>query len=69
MGSQLLLLMLLLLTRQEGGAVMVHHPVPWRSTTGWSCHNLPLLCFLVGADLIIRDDDIADKFLGMTLPC
>jgi hypothetical protein len=31
------------------------------STTGWSCHNLPLLGFLVGADCIIHDHDIADE--------
>jgi hypothetical protein len=31
------------------------------STTRWSCHNLPLLGFLVGADGIICDHDIADK--------
>jgi hypothetical protein len=26
-----------------------------------SCHNLSLLCFLVGADRIIPDDDITEK--------
>jgi hypothetical protein len=31
-------------------------------TSGWSCHSLPLLCFLVGADCIICNDDISDKF-------
>jgi hypothetical protein len=40
---------------------MVHHPVPWRGTTRWSCHNISLLHLLVGANHIIRDDDIADK--------
>jgi hypothetical protein len=57
-----LVLMLLLLVRWVGGAMMVHHSVPRGSTTGWSCHNLPLLCFLVGADRIVRNGDIADKF-------
>jgi hypothetical protein len=59
-GGALLLLMrvLLLPMRWVDGAVIVHHPVPWRG----SCHNLPLLCFLVSVDRIIHDDDIADKF-------
>jgi hypothetical protein len=62
-GSPLLLLtlVLLLMTRWVGGAVMVHHPVPRRSTAGCCCHILSLLCFLVGAERIIRDDGIADK--------
>jgi hypothetical protein len=58
-GSPLLVLMLV---RQVGGAMMVHHPVPWRGTTGRSCHDLPLLCLLVSMDHIVRDDDIADEF-------
>jgi hypothetical protein len=41
--------------------MVVHHPVIWRSTTGWSRHNLPLLGFLVGADGVIRDHDVADE--------
>jgi hypothetical protein len=53
--------MLVLGSRWIGGAVVVHRPVLQRSTTGWSGHNLPLLGFLVGADCIIRDHDIADK--------
>jgi hypothetical protein len=40
---------------------MVHRLVPWRGTTERSYHSLPLLCLLVGADCIIRDDDIADE--------
>jgi hypothetical protein len=43
------------------GAVVLHHPVPGRSTAGWSYHILPLLCFLVGVDRLICDDDITDK--------
>jgi hypothetical protein len=58
----LLLMLLLMLARWVGGAMMIHHPVPHGSTTGWSYHNLSLLCLLVGADHIIHDDDIADKF-------
>jgi hypothetical protein len=42
-------------------AVVVHHLVPGRSTAEQSCHDLPLLCFLVGVDCIVRDDDITDK--------
>jgi hypothetical protein len=30
-------------------------------SSGRSCHSLALLGFLVGADHIIRDDDIANK--------
>jgi hypothetical protein len=33
----------------------------WGSTAGWSCYDLPLLCVLVCADRIIRDDDITDE--------
>jgi hypothetical protein len=40
---------------------VVHHLILWRSTTRWSCHNLPVLGFLVSADGIIHDHDIADK--------
>jgi hypothetical protein len=54
------MLVLLRLSRWVGGAVVVHHPVLWRSTTGWSSHNLPLLGFLVGVAGIIHDHDIAD---------
>jgi hypothetical protein len=32
-----------------------------RSTSGWRCHYLPLLGFLVGVNRIIRDDGNADK--------
>jgi hypothetical protein len=54
-GNPLLLwaLVLLALMRWVGGAVVVHRPVPGRSTAGRSYHNLPLLCFLVGADHLI----------------
>jgi hypothetical protein len=50
-------------TADEAGrsVMVVHHPVPARSTARRSYHNLPLLCFLLGADCIIHDDDIADK--------
>jgi hypothetical protein len=41
--------------------VVVHHPILRRSTFGRSCHNLPLLDFLVGTDCIVRDHDIAYK--------
>jgi hypothetical protein len=41
--------------------MVVHRLVLRRSTTGWSCHNLPLLGFLVGVDCIVRDHDIADE--------
>jgi hypothetical protein len=30
-------------------------------TSGQSCHNLPLLGFLMGTDCIVHDYDIADK--------
>jgi hypothetical protein len=61
-GNPLLLLMLvLMLVRLVNGARWVHHSVLRRSTTGWSYHNLSLLSLLVGADCIVRDDDIADK--------
>jgi hypothetical protein len=62
-GNQPLLLMLVVLLPMKWivGTVVVHHPVPRRSTAGWSCHNLPLLCFLVGSDCIFCDDDITEK--------
>jgi hypothetical protein len=64
-GSPLLLwtlmLVLLRLSRWVGGAVVVHHPVLQRSTTGWSSHSLALLGFLVGVDGIVHDHDIAHK--------
>jgi hypothetical protein len=53
--------LLVLLTRRVGGTVVVHRLVPRMSTAGRSCYNLPLLCVLVCADRIIRDDDIIDK--------
>jgi hypothetical protein len=62
-GSPLLLrtLLLVLGSRWIGGAVVVHHPVHQRSTTGWSGHNLPLLGFLVGMDDVVCDHDIANE--------
>jgi hypothetical protein len=54
--------MLVLGSRWIGGAVVVHRLVLRKSTTGWSSHNLPLLGFLVGADGIVRDHDVADEF-------
>jgi hypothetical protein len=61
-GNPLLLLALvLLLMRQVGGAVVVHRPILGRSTSGWSYHILPLLCFLVGVDYSVHDDDITNK--------
>jgi hypothetical protein len=57
----LLTLVLLLLTRWVGGTLVVHHPVPGRSTTGRSYYDLPLLCVLVCADRIVHDDDITNK--------
>jgi hypothetical protein len=57
-----LVLVLLRLSGWVGGAVVVHRSVIQRSTTGWSCHNLFLLGFHVGADCIIHDHDIADKY-------
>jgi hypothetical protein len=56
-----LVLVLLWLAGWFGRAMVVHCPVLWRSTTGWSSHNLPLLGFLVGADCIVHDHDIANK--------
>jgi hypothetical protein len=44
-----------------GGAVVVHRLVLRRSTTRWSRHNLPFLNFLVGADCIVCDHDVADE--------
>jgi hypothetical protein len=41
--------------------MVVHRPVLWSSTAGWSSHSLALLGFLVGADGIVRDHDIAHK--------
>jgi hypothetical protein len=57
----LLVLVLLLLMRRVGTDVVVHHPIPGRSTVGRSYHNLPLICFFVGVDCLICDDDITDK--------
>jgi hypothetical protein len=56
-----LLTLVLLLMRWVGGTVVVHHPVPGRSTIGRSCYGLPLLCILVCADCMIHDNDITDK--------
>jgi hypothetical protein len=56
-----LVLMLLWLSGWVGGAMMVHRPVLQMSTTGWSCHNLPLLGFLVDVDCIVHDHDIANE--------
>jgi hypothetical protein len=58
----LVLMLLVMLARRVGGAMMLHSSVPRESITGWNCHNLPLLCLLMDADHIVRDDDIADKF-------
>jgi hypothetical protein len=44
-----------------GGAVVVHRLVLQGSTTGSSSHNLSLLGFLVDADGIVRDHDVADE--------
>jgi hypothetical protein len=55
------MLVLLLLSGWVSGAVVVHCLILQRSTTGWRCHGLPLLGFLVGTNCIIRDHDIADK--------
>jgi hypothetical protein len=70
-GSPLLLLLLTLvlvlvlvqlrLSRWVGGVVVVHRLVLQRSTTRWSSHNLPLLGFLVCADCVVHDHDIADE--------
>jgi hypothetical protein len=57
----LLALVLLLLMTRVGGTMVVHHPVPERSIARRRYHNLPLLCFLVGADHLICDDDVTDK--------
>jgi hypothetical protein len=48
----MLMLVLVQLLRWIGGAVVVHRPVHWGSTTGWSSNSLPLLGFLVGVDCI-----------------
>jgi hypothetical protein len=56
-----LVLVLLRLLGWVGGAVVVHHPVLRRSTTGRSYHNLRLLAFPVGADCVVHDQDIAEK--------
>jgi hypothetical protein len=55
------MLVLLWLSGWVGETMVVHRPILRRSTTGWSSHNLPLLGFLVSADCIVRDHDIADK--------
>jgi hypothetical protein len=44
-----------------GGAMVVHCPVLWRRTTRWSSHNLPLLGFLMCADCVVRDHNVADE--------
>jgi hypothetical protein len=41
--------------------MVVHHPALQRSTPGRSYHNLPLLGFLMGADCIVCDYDIAEE--------
>jgi hypothetical protein len=56
-----LMLVLEQLLRWVDGAMVVHRPVLQGSTTGQSNHNLPLLGFLVGADCIIHNHDIADE--------
>jgi hypothetical protein len=56
------MLVLLQLSRWVGGTMVVHRPVLRRSTTGWSSHNLPLLSFLVGANGVVHDHDVADEF-------
>jgi hypothetical protein len=55
------MLLLVQWSRWIGGAVVVHHPVLWRSTTGWNSHNLPLLGFLVDTDGVVHDHDVADE--------
>jgi hypothetical protein len=57
----LLALVVVLLMRRVGRALVVHHPVPGTSTARRSYHRLPLICFLVGADRLIHDDDITNK--------
>jgi hypothetical protein len=54
-------MLVLLLSGWVGGAVVIHRLILQRSTTGWRCHDLPLLGFLVGVNCIIRDHDITDK--------
>jgi hypothetical protein len=51
-------MLLLLLVRRVSGAMMVHRSVPRGSATGRSCHIHPFICLHVGADRIVRDDDI-----------
>ena len=53
--------MLVQLSGWVSGVVVVHRPVLWGSTIRWSSLNLPLLGFLVGADGIVRDHNIADE--------
>jgi hypothetical protein len=62
-GSPLLswTLMLVLGSRWIGEAMVVHHLVLQRSTARWSSHNLPLLGFLVRADGIVCDHDVANE--------
>jgi hypothetical protein len=57
----MLMLVLVRLSRWVGGAVVVHHPVLWRSTSGWSSHNLPLIGFLVCVDGVICDHHIDEE--------
>jgi hypothetical protein len=56
-----LVLVLVLLSRWIGRDVVVHCSILRVSTTRWSSYRLPLLGFLVGADGIVRDHDIAHK--------
>jgi hypothetical protein len=57
----LTLVLMLMLATLVGGVRMIHHPVLWRSTTEWSCHNLSLHVLLVSADHIVHDDDIVNE--------
>jgi hypothetical protein len=41
----------------DAGVVAADNASRW----GRNYHSLPLLCFLVGADRIVRDYDITDK--------
>jgi hypothetical protein len=63
----MLVLVLLRLSGWVGEAMVIYRLVLRRSTTGWSCHSLPLLRFLVGVDCILCDHDIADELLKY--PC
>jgi hypothetical protein len=49
------------LMRWVGDVSRMHHPVLWWNTTGWACHSLPVLAFLVSRDGIVSYDGLAEE--------